>query len=45
MSVYRAGRHIALHCYARLFSKAVSLISSKSPSPAFRWKIWSRNEC
>jgi len=36
----RAGRYIAQYYYAHLISKAGSLISSKSPSPAFRWTIW-----
>jgi len=41
----RAARLIARYCYAHLISKAGSLISSKSPSPAFRWNIWCRYEC
>ncbi len=33
----RAGRYIACDCHAHLVSKASSVISAKSPSPAFKW--------
>ncbi len=33
----RAARLIECDCHAHLVSKASSVISSKSPSPAFRW--------
>jgi len=39
----RAGRYIARYCYAHLISKAGSLISSKSPSHAFKLTIWVLN--
>ncbi len=32
-----AGRYIACDCHAHLVSKAGSVISGKSPSPAFKW--------
>ncbi len=35
--VCRAARLIKCNCHAHLVSKAGSVISSKSPSPAFRW--------
>jgi len=36
--------HILHHIVMHVVSKAGFLISSKSPSPAFRWKIWCRYE-
>ncbi len=32
-----AARYIACDCHVHLVSKAVSVISGKSPSPVFRW--------
>jgi len=40
-----AAQYTPRYCYAHLVSKAGSLIGSKSPSPAFRWKILCRYEC